>query len=44
MNDEQEKALKALEAAYRKAQRAGIVVKGTYTVTLEDGSTQSEVL
>lgn len=41
MNDENEKAVKALEAAFRKAQRAGIAVKGIYTVTMEDGSTMT---
>lgn len=36
---ETEKAIKALEAAGRKAERAGIGVKIIYTVTNEDGST-----
>jgi hypothetical protein len=39
MNEEQVKAIKALEAAVRKCMRAGMVVKAVYTVTLEDGST-----
>lgn len=41
MSEETTKAVKALEAAVRKCQRAGIAVKVTYTVTLEDGSTQT---
>lgn len=41
MNEETEKAVKALEAAFRKAQRAGIAIKGIYTVTLEDDSTMT---
>lgn len=32
---EQDKAVKALEAAARKCARAGITVKGTYTVPTE---------
>lgn len=35
-----EAAVKALEAAVRKANRAGIPVRLSYTVTNEDGSTQ----
>lgn len=38
---ELEKAVKALEAAVRKANRNGIAVKVTYTVTNDDGSTQT---
>lgn len=41
MNEETEKAVKALEAAFRKAQRAGIALKGVYTVTMEDDSTMT---
>ena len=41
MNEEQIKAVKALEAAVRKCHRNGIAVKVTYTVTLDDGSTQT---
>lgn len=35
---ENEKAVKALEAASRRCARAGITVKGTYTVPTEDGT------
>lgn len=38
MNEDQTKAVKALEAAVRKAQRAGIELKVTYHLSLEDGS------
>lgn len=38
---EVQKAIKALEAAVRKCNRAGIRVKVTYTLTNEDGSTQT---
>jgi uncharacterized protein YggE len=39
--DEVTKALKALEAAFRKAERAGIAVKGTYAYEDKDGSTNN---
>lgn len=35
---EQDKAVKALEAAARKCARAGIAVKGTYTVPTDNGT------
>lgn len=41
MSEEVTKAVKALEAAVRKCNRAGISVKVTYTVTDEDGSTRT---
>lgn len=44
MNAEVSKAVKALEAAVRKCNRNGIAVKVTYTVTLEDGSTQTHTI
>lgn len=42
MNEEQTKALKALEAALRKCHRAGIEAKATYTIKHDDGSTFSD--
>lgn len=38
MNDEQTKAIKALEAAVRKARRAGIAVRMNYSLQLDDGA------
>lgn len=42
MNEEQAKAIKALAAAFRKARRAAIDVKATYTVKNDDGSTLTD--
>jgi hypothetical protein len=39
---EVEKAVKALEAAIRKARRAGMDIKATYTRPNDDGSTHTE--
>lgn len=44
MNEEQTKALKALQAAIRKCQRAGIQTKVTYTAQHDDGATTTERL
>ena len=41
MSEEVAKAVKALEAAVRKCNRNGISVKVAFTVTNEDGSTQT---
>lgn len=42
MNDEMNKAVKALEAAVRKCGRNGIEVKAVYTLADEDGATYTE--
>lgn len=41
MSEEVQKAVKALEAAVRKANRNGISVRVTFTVPNEDGSTHT---
>lgn len=42
MNDEQVKALKALNAAVRKCHRAGIQARVTYTIKHDDGATMTD--